>query len=222
MFRLKFAMVVLGGVLAWWGVQEYRVSNKATDEPIAVDLAQIEAGTIPDNNHWKLGEHFAIYNASVYEYEQDRGATGEPGQTARVNHCYYPVVSREHPLIQGLAELIAQYGDLENVPEDQLPPLSDFAVVVKTKQFATIGAIPAEWDMHDSLTGLVINQIGTLDAEEAAMYRQNFPSLDTDKLIVLEAGRAPASGLKSGGMIAGGLAVSLAGLVWFIAGRSRA
>ncbi len=222
MSRLKLVLLVGGVMLAWFGVQELRVSRGTTDEPLDVALADVEQGKVPENNHWRLGEHFALYNACVYEYEQSRGAVGEPNAMARVNYCYYPVVSNEHPLIQKLAELVSQYGDLDQAPQDEIPPLNGFAVVVKTKQFSTIGSIPSEWDKVAATEGLVINTIGSLKSDEAKMFKESFPQLNTDKLVILEAGRKPASLAKSGGMIGGGLAVSLAGLAWMIAGRRSA
>ncbi|MCA9234065.1 MAG: hypothetical protein KDA44_01245 [Planctomycetales bacterium] len=220
MFRLKIAMVVLGGMLAWFGIKEFRVSNGTTDEPVDVALAEVEAGTVPENNHWRLGEHVALYNACVYEYEEERGGGGDPGPGAKVNYCYYPVLSYDHPVMVQLAKLTQENGDIDNVPDAELPSLEDFAVLVKSKKFKTVGAIPNDWGSVDSLQGLVINTIGSLGSEEAEMFRESFPGLDTDKLVILEEGRTPASGLKSGGMIGGGLLVAIAGGLWMLAGRS--
>lgn len=67
MFRIKLAMLVGGGVLAFVGFQEFRVSQGTTTEPQKVSLADLESGTIPDNAHLEIGEHIAHYGASVYE-----------------------------------------------------------------------------------------------------------------------------------------------------------
>src|SRR6185436_5844489 len=75
MSRLKIALVVLGGMLSFFGIQEWRVSRGTTPEPIAVTLADVEAGKAPANCHWNIGEHVAIYNAGVYSYKQSKYAT---------------------------------------------------------------------------------------------------------------------------------------------------
>jgi len=59
MFRLKIALIIGGAFLAFFGLQEYRVSMGTSAEPAQIDLAKVEAGETPSNNHWLLGEHTA-------------------------------------------------------------------------------------------------------------------------------------------------------------------
>jgi hypothetical protein len=212
-------MAVLGGMLAFFGVQEWRVSTGTTEEPIAVDLAEVESGQQPANAHWNLGEHVAVYTGGVYEVSQSKYDTGQPGPDAKVNYYYYPVMSVQHPFMQQLKSLAEKYGSTEAIPEEEAPPLNDFAVLVKTKQFKTLGAIPDSWDVVPNLEGLVINQISSLSGEEVQLFQESFPGLNTDKLLLLEADRHPASTAKSVGMISGGSIVALAGVAWMFAGR---
>jgi hypothetical protein len=222
MFRLKLVVAVLGGMLAFFGYQEWRVSQGTTPEPIDVVLADVEAGNAPPNSHWKLGEHVAIYNAGVYQYKQSKYATGEPGPDAKVDYYYYPVLSSGHPFLVKLGELAEQNGGVANIPDDQIPAMNDFAVLVKTKKFGTIGSIPDEWAAEGNLQGLVINQITSLDNKEEELLRQGFPGLNTEKLLLLEADRHPAPIAKSGGMILGGSVLALGAVGWMFAGRKSA
>ena len=85
--RFMIVLVVLGGMLAFFGFQEWRVSKGSTAEPIAVELIDVEAGKAPENNHWKLGESVALYNACVYEYEQSKYSNAEPDGETKINYC---------------------------------------------------------------------------------------------------------------------------------------
>jgi hypothetical protein len=47
MGRIKLAMLVIGGVMVFLGVQEFLVSRGTKTEPVAADLARLEAGDLP-------------------------------------------------------------------------------------------------------------------------------------------------------------------------------
>lgn len=207
-FRLQIAALVGGALLAFFGVQEYRVSSSATVDPIEVDLAAVEKGEVHQNNHWRLGEHIAVYGACVYQYRQSKYETGEPGPSTKLDYCYYPVLSYDHPFIQ-------QFGEAESGAD---VPLNDFRVLVKTKKYETLGAILDGLGNADSVQGLVVNLISGLDSEEKDLLKGSFPGLDTDKLLLLEEGRAPAPIGKSLGLIAGGLALVAGAGITFMKG----
>lgn len=207
MVRIKLAMVALGGFIAFMGFQEFHVSQGATVEPAKVSLADLEAGKVPDNSHLEIGSHIALYGASIYEYEQSKYETGEPGSNAKVNHCYYPIFSTEHPLF---------------AVEEPTAGDDDFAVLVKTKAFKTVGSIPDGGPTVASVQGLVINRISSLDSEEKDLVKQSFPRANLDKVLILEQGRTPASFAKSGGMLGGGVLLSLVGIGMFFVGRKGA
>ena len=179
MFRIKLVLIVIGGVVAFMGFEEFKVSSGASAEPVDVELATLEQGGELPNVHARITGHIAVYGGSVYEYEQGQNAGGAPGVGAKVNHCYYPILSIEHPFIQAVAS------DNENADFD------NFAVIVKTDRFKTVGAIPDGIDAVDSIQGLVVNRITSLDSEEKDLVRQSFPGVNLDKLLILEDGRAP-------------------------------
>lgn len=221
MFRLKIAAIIGGAMLAFFGIQEYRVSSGTTAEPIEVDLAEVEAGQQIDNSHWRLGPHLALYGGCVYECKVSKHATGEPGPDARCNYCYYPVISYQHDYIQKLAALQEQYGSLDAAPDNEFPTLNDIKVIVKTKQFKTLGDIPEGMSEADALQGLVINRITSLDDEEVELFHDGFPGMNVDELVLLEADRNPSSLALSGLMILGGAVLALAGLAWMVRGSEE-
>lgn len=61
MFRIKLAMIVGGGFIAFMGYEQFKVSSGTTAEPVSVSLADLEAGKIPDNAHLNIGEHIALH-----------------------------------------------------------------------------------------------------------------------------------------------------------------
>ncbi|HUT10336.1 MAG TPA: hypothetical protein VMY42_07565 [Thermoguttaceae bacterium] len=206
MGRFLMVLIVGGGALVFFGGREYLVSSGASSDPVEVDLAKLEAGETPENNHVKIGEHVSLYPASVYEYQQSKYASGEPGPDTTVTHSYYPILSMEHPFIQKLVE----------TEGEDVPDITDFAVLVKTKRFKTIRAIPDEMNTCASVQGLVINRIDSLDSEEKKLIKESFPLVKLDNVLILEEGRKPASLLLSLGMIFGGVALVVAGIGAFV------
>jgi len=216
MFRVKIALVVIGGILCYFGYREFSVSRGATKDPLTVELMNLEKDSETGNSNLAVGEHWAIYPAVVYEYE-----TSSPGEqvsdTSKVNFAYYPIISDKHQFFKKMMVLVAQYGDVDSIPEKSFPSVDEFTVLVKTKRFGTVGSIPMDdWGEEKGVTGLVINRIKTLKGEERDLIQQSFPKVDLDKVLILEEGRTPTSSAGALGMIAGGALLIAMGILWMI------
>ena len=96
MSRFTLVMVIIGGLVAFLGIREFWVSSGASTDPTEIDLAALERGEATENNHLKIGEHIALYPATVYECKVSKFDTGEPGPNAKVNHCYYPIIRKKY------------------------------------------------------------------------------------------------------------------------------
>jgi len=83
-----------------------------------------------------------------------------------------------------------------------------------------LGDIPNDWDVVPTTQGLVINRIASLDKKEADLLKNGFPGLNTDKLLLLEFDRRPASIVKIGGMMVGGAMLALGGVAAMFAKRN--
>jgi len=211
--RLFLILAGIGAALGYYGFQEYTLSEGASEEPTYVELAELEAGNIPENSHLLIGPHWRIYAGSIFEYEQNSWETGEPGPKATVNYTYYPIISFEHPFILQLASLEEEYGELEQVPDEEWPEdVGNIAVLVKTKKYKNVGAIPEEWLDSEKIQGLVINEIESLDSEERKLIRESFPSAELDKVLLLEEGRKPATAGKAYGLLGGGAILIILGM----------
>jgi len=211
--RLVLALIVIGGVVAFLGWQEYAVASGCSAEPVTTELAKLEQGGTPENNHIQIGAHQRFYDATVYQYHQTRGQDGPPKDSTSVDHAYIPIISNEHPFFGEMGELLSKYGSVEDVPEDtEWPSIDNFAVLMKTKEFKTIGSIPDGLLAGAPFSGLVVNRIGKLDKEEAKLVRGNFPKVDLEKILIVEAGRKPKSAMLTMGMMGGGGVLILVGL----------
>jgi hypothetical protein len=217
---VKIFLVAGGCVLGWMGIQEYRVSSGASAEPQLVELAKLESGSAPQDNHLKLEKHVAVYPAVIYSYSQSKYDKSAPKPTTSVSFAYYPVISTEHPFVGELAVYLARQkaAPKNQPPTGPVPMIKKFKVLVKTKRFKTVGDLPQMLKVEESLQGLVINKIKTLDKKEAELIKQSFPTLDLDDILIVEEGRKPSSGLKSWSMIIGGGVLVLAGVGLFLAG----
>ena len=157
----------------------------------------------------------------VYSYEAEKGGALLPPNSAKVDYCYFPVLSPAHPAVAELSQLDEEYGGLENVPPQALPKINNLAVLVKTEKYKTIGALP---DTHlssgSSVQGLVINEVDSLKKEEKKLVQQGFPTLNLDEVLIVEQGRKPAPLGKSMGMILGG-GLAIAGGVFVMFKRRR-
>lgn len=217
MGRFILVLIVVGGVLGFEGIKELVLSEGTTSEPQDVEIKDLERGNIPFNNHVRVGKHVAVYPAAVFQYEQSSWFSGEPDRSTKVNYCYYPIVSTSHPLLRRLERLKRQYRGLENVPENV--PLTDsrnIAMLVKTRRFKTIGAIPFTIETTAEVHGVVTNKVSSLGGDEAKLIKESFPNLDLDRVLILDVGRTPTSLAASLGMICGGGVLILIGVGIFI------
>ncbi|MCF7957273.1 MAG: hypothetical protein K9M57_02360 [Phycisphaerae bacterium] len=212
MFRIAIAIIVGGGFLAFYGFQENKLSSLCKDTAEKVDLKALEDGQELTNMNIEIGPHWAIYSQSIYEYTQSKYDSSEPDNSTTVTSTSYPIISEKHPFNIALDKLQAKYGSLENVPESEIPEFKDFRVLVKTDRFKTIGGIPDNWGEIQNVQGLVINEIDNLDNEEIKLLKQNWPHLNTDKVLILEIGREPSSSSASMAMMGGGGLISIAGV----------
>lgn len=217
MFYVKLFAIVGGGVLCVIGFQEWRVSRGTSSKPVDVKLADLESGKPASNNYVKIGEHHAVYYETVYSCRQSKYATGEPSPDTSVSYSYHPVISASHPFVKKLGALEQKYGRLDKVPAtEKFPTIDSFCVLIKTKKYDKIRDLPTGFKRVQSIQGMIINDIESLDKEEEKLIKQSFPNLDVDKVLILEENREPSSALKSWGMMIGGVLLSLGGIAFAI------
>ena len=188
-------LFILSPCCVFYGCREWQVSHDVSAEPVQADLAKLEQGEEPPDNHVLLGPHVACYYSSVFVYmtDRDRPKDAEPDTT--VSAYYYPIVSESDANVQEISRLLKEYGTLDDVPEDvPNPPIEDFRVLVKTDRFDDVQSLPTTAvERQSSLQGLVINRIDHLDYDTKKYIRDSFPTIDFESILIVEEGRRPSS-----------------------------
>jgi hypothetical protein len=194
-FGATLLLCGIGGAVTYWGWSEWQVGTKSSAEPVSVDLARLEAGERPPDNHIKLGPHHACYYSTVYSYKKRKGDPENPPPGSTLTYAFYPVLSPSNPDIKALEPLLQQYGDLDKIPKDVNIPFPKHCIVlVKSNRFATVGDLPREAiRREDAVQGLVINEISRLSADEENLIRKTFPAITTGSVFILEENRRPYS-----------------------------
>ena len=210
-------LIVIGGCLAYFGFLEYRVGSDASQDPVAVELVDLEAGKPLPDNHIIIGLHHCMYNSSVIEYEYDDDERSDMRPSSPVNWIWSPLISGEHPYMQDIRKLIKTHGSLKKVPKGaRWPVLKDFVVLLKSETYDTVGDIPDGRKAYKSVSGLVINRIESLGDDEKRLIRSKFPKIDFDKILIVEHGRKPSSTALSISIIIGGCVLFLIPVVLFL------
>jgi hypothetical protein len=156
--------VLLGAVLCGVGYEEYRIGAGSADGAEDVELARLESGYVPQNQHLHIGRHLRDYKTIEY------AARGQNARVDRdVEYAFYPLLPADSPG--------------SNVEE--------FKVLVKTSQFRRVSQLPKENEISPSIDGLLINRVSSLSAREAQLIRESYPQIEPDKLLILQEGREP-------------------------------
>lgn len=219
MNRILLVVIFGGGFLVWTGWKEFRLGQVAGHEPQQTDLVTIEAGERLENAHVVIPETTAAYFASVFEFKTGRGeGNREARPTDKVTVTYVPLVSDNHPFLRDLFAKAQLHDGFENIPDEEIPDFTDFAVLLKTKRFATVADIPDGLDDIDDIQGVFVNEIEPLSGEELALYQGAYPGVDFSRVLILEEGRTPTGVLGGVGMMVGGTVVSLLGVAFLLRG----
>lgn len=197
--RFVLAMVIGGGVLVFLGYQEWTLASGTSAEPQKLTCSQlIEKGT-GGNAHVEMGD-FMLCNWS-YVYE---GATEDSMTTVWV-----PAV----PIDGEFAEqVVAQLqADPVALLQGGMPPVPrDVRVIVKSSKVDNDAEVTGLGDQQ-TIRGMVVNEISSLDSKEKKLLQESYPQADFDKVLILEHGRQPAGAAKMMGLFLGGLALMVVG-----------
>jgi hypothetical protein len=212
-----------GLALYGWGSMELKLANKATPEPIAVDLAKLEAGEPLASIHITVGPHYALYDSSVYsssngiEGESLNYSKGKLGAGNDVDCVFYPIVSKGNANIKDLEDLKKKYGGLDKIPQGDLPTPTHFTVLVRTRRFVKVRDIPDDaFKEETSVQGLVVNEVGSFDAEQAKLIQAEFPAIDFKNVLILEQHRKPTSPGTAVSAVVGGYTMLGLGFLSFV------
>jgi len=200
-------MIIGGGALCYFGYREYSVSAGTSSEPVNVELLDLENGKTLDSNYIRVGPHYRLYDASVYQYKV-KSNSEQPTAKTKVNRVYYPVYSTSGPFGKQMDVLMKKYGSYdklpENLPDNELLPTDNLSMIIKTNKYRSIGALPGGMVRCESIKGLVINSIESVGSEEKKLLESGFGEIDFSRVLILQQGRKPTSTTVSLAMMGGG------------------
>ncbi len=205
MFRIKIALVIGGLMMAFVGVQEWRLTQVAKAEPQAISCADLSAKGPGDNAHVKLTDFLMCEQSFVYE-----GKKNNP----KWNNIWVPAVPVGGEYHRKVMEQVTPEGKLKGPP----PIPTDIKVIVKS------GKVPSEAELtqlaaQPTLDGLVTNNVETLGSKERKILEDSYPGTDFSKCWIIDHERKPAGMGQVAGLSGGGVLLTLLGLGWFLAGR---
>ncbi len=206
MSRFWLVMVIGGGMLIYFGVQELRLAGVAKAEPQPITVAKLAAHGPGDNAHIRLGEFLLCEGAYVYEEESSGGTW---------SRVWIPAVPLGGPYHEKLLE--AYQADPASVMDVPMPTDLNVIVELKVNNEEELIRIADQ----DELQGLVVNEIASLGGEERKILEQSYPGVDFDRCWIVEAGRLPAGAGKTYGFLGGGSALGLAGVGLLLVSRRK-
>lgn len=179
MRRLRLVMLLGGLALAFYGFQEFRLSGTAKAEPQEITCDELARNGYGDNAHVRLGNWF--FAPSTFVYEKSK-------RSEEWNHVFVPLLPLDGDYAQSLREL----------PEGTSPPAPKrFGVILKSSEVSNNTELNALGEA-ETLEGVVINKIDSLDRKTKDLLSRSYPEVDFDACWILEHERkvkGPAIGL---------------------------
>ncbi|HMO27021.1 MAG TPA: hypothetical protein PKB10_12210 [Tepidisphaeraceae bacterium] len=178
MGRFAIALLIGGGVLAWFGWKEYRLASACKPEVNRVTCAQLATHGPGDNANVEMSD-FAFTNNYVY-----REAKGDSSKYAE---AWVPAMPLESDYIKRVVAAIQAGGAAESVPL----PSSEIRVIVKLKNVTSSDM--DSFAQRDTLSGLVINEIESISGKQKSLLSESYPGIDLNQCYILELNRKPMS-----------------------------
>ena len=205
--RVNVAMLVIGGVLLFFGGQEVILSSKAKSEPQRISLADLIARGPGDNIYLELSGLTPTLENSVVEYKKSRG-----GGEQKLTKIWMPAVPGNAVAAPNAAP--AGPGGLPFGGPANGQAKTRGAVQIVLYRKITSEAEAAALAGRGTYRGMIVNDIESLGSEERNLLTQGFPGTNWDRCYIFEVDREPAGAGKKAVLLIGGAILSLAGLAW--------
>jgi hypothetical protein len=193
-WRIALFLIIVGGVLVAFAVEERNVSAGATEQPEVLTLKALIARG-PDGNPNVVITDYVLGDNYVYE---------ESKNTKVWSKVYVPVAPRDEVAVK----------------EDGEADITNVRAIVVSKHVSDEAGIASRLE-KDRLPGLVTNKITKLGTEEKRLLHQSYPNADLEHCLIIEEGREPSGAGKVLLLGGGGAALVLAGIAAFILGIVR-
>lgn len=201
--------LLLGLILSIAGTICYMMYDVAD-----VELNDLESASATEQTYIRLHTHYRIYSHLIYAHH-----TGTDDQ-GNVDAVWYPVISTKHPKASKIEQLRSEHQSYVRIPQDSVPMVDDFAVLVKTQQFDTQIELPRGVERSQKIKGEVFRYT-TLDKPERDIIKRAYPKMDLDRLVVLQHERVPAGLIIAMGLLFMGLPLLLVSLLSMLVTRRK-
>ncbi len=191
MVRLKIAVLVIGAVVGYFGIQEWRLATTAKPTPQRLTASQLVKNGPGKNAHVLLSAYSPVGDQIVYQ-EKSKGGSWQ---------CVWL------PL-----QPVGFFG---------LAPGGPVRILFKSKKASNEGELNQIFMGGGPLKGMIVNKIESLGREEKKHLSQGYPGIDFDTCYIFEHERAPASTGKVVGLIGGGGILLLVGMAWAAADMQK-
>jgi hypothetical protein len=205
--RFAIAIMVIGGVVAFLGFQEWQLASVAKADPQTISCADLSEKGYGDNAHVRLTNF--IMSPGTYVYKADAKAPSKPWETVWV-----PLVPEGGEYHQMVEKIVKEKGENADIP---MP--TNIRVILKSKKIANETSLGSAMEAPE-IDGIVVNKIESLGSKEKDILKSSYAGIDFDKCWIVEHARTPAGTPQIMGMMGGGLAaVVIPGL--FLLGALR-
>lgn len=175
---------VLAAGIGFYGFQELRLGGVAKQEAQRISCADLAEKGPGDNAHIVLTDCVLLSHDYVYEERRGKWTT-----------VFIPAI----PIAELTTWQQAEDGSLH------VPKNIRFRVIVKSSE-VTSEAEADRFGQQETVKGVVINEISSLDSETKKLLAESYPGTDLDSCWILEHDRnLPSAGVAMGAIAGGGL-----------------
>lgn len=206
--RLNVGLFVFSGVLLWLGIQEKQLHARSSPTPQIISCADLTANGPGNNYHIKMQDFLLLPN---YVYEVKRGSW---------SGAWVPAMAVGDALKVAAADLEVPLEELANWPDEQLASALEeidfdkfnFRVIVEFPNVDGAHHVEAKFALKE-IHGTIL---GSLDSDARRLFRDSYPQLDLDNLLVLVEGRLPWSKATVTNMFFGSAALLIGGIIMLV------
>ena len=208
MGRLLLALIVIGVMVGWFGMKEWRLASAASTTPQSITCANLEAKGPGTNAHVILKDFLLCPSGFVYESKSK-------SNTSTYSKIWIPAVPIDGEYVKQLKSMHDSGKDLSDAP-----PPKNVRVIVRSSHVHNDTDLEKLGD-RETIQGLIVNKVDSLGSEEKKILAGQYPGIDFDTCWILDEGRSPKSFGAAGGMVGGGAVLALLGVGGFVLSAKR-
>lgn len=196
LIRIGLVFLAGAGVCFYIGVKEHRLSSIADAEPQLITCADLAKDGPGSNAHVRISDYI-LSSSFIWQQRENSAAY------TKVYVPAMPVGGAYHQTIQQLY--------LENPQRENYPEPTNVRVLLKSTKIKTMQDFN-DFGLEETIDGLVINDIESLDQEEVDLLKNSYPGFNEQHCRIVEVGRKPAGAGKLSMLYGGGAMCLLFGL----------